>query len=169
MLKRVNGIVIYLSLGSNLGDRMRNLTRARDAIRDQIGDPLRLSGVYESEAWGYDSSHPFYNCCMSVRTRLEPLIVLDTLLSIEVSLGRIRKDGGYADRLIDMDLLFYGDRILDHPRLTLPHPALEKRRFVLHPLAEIAPELVHPKNGLQVEELLERCPDQTLLTQVKEG
>lgn len=169
MLKPVKGTVIYLSLGSNLGDRMSNLNRAREIIRDQIGDPLRLSGVYESEAWGYSSSHSFYNCCLSLCTRLEPLAVLETLLSIEASLGRIRKDEGYADRLIDMDLLFYGDRILDHPRLTLPHPALEKRRFVLQPLAEIAPELVHPVNGLQIRELLERCPDQSLLTLVKEG
>jgi 2-amino-4-hydroxy-6-hydroxymethyldihydropteridine diphosphokinase len=165
----LEGTVIYLSLGSNLGDRMRNLTRARDAIRDQIGTPISLSGVYESEAWGYSSAHSFYNCCLSVCTRLEPLFVLDALLSIEESLGRIRKDEGYADRLIDMDLLFYGDRIQEHPRLKLPHPALEKRRFVLQPLTEIAPELVHPVNGLTIKELLWRCPDQTRLTEVKEG
>ena len=161
--------MIYLSLGSNLGHRMSNLTRARDAIRDQIGNPISLSGVYESKAWGYSSAYSFYNCCLSVRTRLEPLLVLDALLSIEESLGRIRKDEGYADRLIDMDLLFYGDRILDHPRLLLPHPALEKRRFVLQPLTEIAPELVHPVNGLKIKELLGRCPDQSQLSQVKVG
>jgi 2-amino-4-hydroxy-6-hydroxymethyldihydropteridine diphosphokinase len=163
----VKGTAIYLSLGSNLGDRKRNLNRAREAIRDQIGDPIKLSGVFHSEAWGYSSTHSFYNCCISVLTRLEPLVVLDALLSIEESMGRVREEGGYADRLIDMDLLFYGDRIMNHPRLILPHPDLDKRRFVLEPLAEIAPALVHPRSGLNITELLARCTDQSVLTPVK--
>jgi len=150
-------------MGSNLSDRLMNLTQAGEAIRKQIGDLVKQSGVYESEAWGYSSAHSFYNCCLSVRTQLPPLRVMDTLLSIETSMGRVRKEGGYADRLIDIDLLFYGDLVLDHPRLILPHPALHTRRFVLQPLADIAPEKTHPGSGLQVIELLDRCPDQSKL------
>jgi 2-amino-4-hydroxy-6-hydroxymethyldihydropteridine diphosphokinase len=164
----LNGTVIYLSLGSNLGNRMNNLTRARKAIQHKIGNPLKLSAVYESEAWGYTSTHTYYNCCMSVLTRLEPLDVLDTLLGIERSMGRVRTANGYADRSIDIDLLFYGNRILEHARLILPHPALHNRRFVLEPLAEIAPQLLHPLMGSDVSKLLDRCPDKTRLTPVKE-
>jgi 2-amino-4-hydroxy-6-hydroxymethyldihydropteridine diphosphokinase len=163
----LNGTVIYLSLGSNLGNRMRNLMLARDAVQSKIGSPLKLSAVYESEAWGYTSNHSYYNCCMSVFTRLEPLDVLDTLLGIERSMGRVRTPNGYTDRSIDIDLLFYGDRILEHARLILPHPALHNRRFVLEPLAEIAPQLLHPLMGNDISELLDRCPDQTRLTPVK--
>jgi len=165
----VKGNTIYLSMGSNLGDRMRMLILAREAFREQIGDLVKVSKVYQSEAWGYSSPNSFYNCCVSVHTLLAPLAVLDALMAIEESLGRIRKGGGYADRNIDIDLLFYGDILMEHPRLILPHPALEKRRFVLEPLAEIAPEFVHPRSGLKVREMLEHCPDESILTPVEEG
>lgn len=168
MTKLVQGNTIYLSMGSNLGDKRMHLSRAREAIGDQVGDLVQASRIYQSEAWGYSSAHGFYNCSLSVHTLLEPLVLLDALLSIEKSQGRIRMQGGYADRVIDIDLLFYGDIIMEHPRLTLPHPALGKRRFVLEPLAEIAPDMVHPLSGLTIRKMLEQCPDKTMVFPLEE-
>ena len=155
MTKELQGEIIYLSLGSNLGDRMQNLRQAGELFEKQAGDLLKVSKIYQSEAWGYSSSNDFYNCCLSGICHLEPLALLETLMEIETSLGRIRKGGGYSDRLIDIDLLFYGDSILEEPRLTLPHPAIANRRFVLLPLTEIAAELVHPVSGLTIQEMLQ--------------
>ncbi len=166
MTKALKGEIIYLSLGSNLGDRMQNLHQARELIEKQAGGLLKVSKIYQSEAWGYSSSNDFYNCCLSGISHLEPLELLDTLMKIEASLGRIRKGGGYSDRLIDIDLLFYGDTIFEQPQLTLPHPAIATRRFVLLPLTDIAAELVHPVSGLTIQEMLERCPGTDRVTPV---
>lgn len=97
---------------------------------------------------------------MSVNTKLDPLPLMEEILAIEKTMGRERGFEGYADRLIDIDLLLYGDVILDHPRLKIPHPAMEQRRFVLEPLAEIAPDLIHPVKGLTIRRMLEECQDQ---------
>ena len=155
----MEGHLIYLSLGSNLGNRLHNLTAAREIIEKEVGPLQKGSGVYESAPWGYSSANHFYNGCLSLQTLLDPLPLLEKLLSLERSMGRVRGDEGYSDRVIDVDLLFYGNTLLDHPRLKIPHPALEKRRFVLAPLSEIAPELQHPFHGLSVREMLERCED----------
>jgi 2-amino-4-hydroxy-6-hydroxymethyldihydropteridine diphosphokinase len=162
----LKGEIIYLSLGSNLGDRKQNLHQAGELIEKQTGALLKVSKIYQSDAWGYTSTNEFYNCCLSSTTSLEPLALLDLLMKIESSLGRIRKEGGYSDRLINIDLLFYGETILEHPRLSLPHPAMFKRKFVLLPLADIAPELIHPVSGLSVKEMLDRCPGSDLVTPV---
>jgi len=155
----MKGNLIYLSVGSNLGDRLRNLKTGREFIRKKLGNLHAESRIYESAAWGYASKNLFFNCCMSAITFLDPVPLLDEILSIEQAMGRERGSEGYTDRVIDMDLLFYGDAILDLPRLKVPHPAMEKRRFVLAPLWEIAPELVHPVNKLTVTEMLDRCKD----------
>ena len=162
----LKGKRIYLSLGSNLGDRMQNLLQARELIGKQAGGLLKISKVYQSEAWGYSSTNEFYNCCLSAITPLEPVALLDVIMEIEISLGRIRKGGGYSDRLIDIDLLFYEDTIMEHPRLTLPHPAIANRRFVLVPLTEIAAELVHPLSGLTIKEMLHCCTETDTVTPV---
>jgi 2-amino-4-hydroxy-6-hydroxymethyldihydropteridine diphosphokinase len=130
----------------------------------QVGSLEKVSGIYESESWGFSSDHSFCNCCVSLHTVLEPLQVLETILQIEKGMGRERsspREGGegYADRIIDIDLLLYGDMQFDHPRLVLPHPAMAKRRFVLLPLNEIAPGLVHPVLGISIHRMLELCLD----------
>ena len=163
----MKGTLIYISLGSNLDDRLRNLKTGREFIRQKLGNLHAESRIYESAAWGYASENFFFNCCMSAITFLDPLPLLDEILSIEKAMGRERGSEGYADRVIDMDLLFYGDAILDLPRLKVPHPAMEKRRFVLAPLWEIAPELVHPVNKLTVAEMLERCQDPGVVRSVE--
>jgi 2-amino-4-hydroxy-6-hydroxymethyldihydropteridine diphosphokinase len=159
IFRLLSNSLAYFSLGSNLGDRQHNLDRAREFIVQRIGQPVSVSAVYETVPWGYRSRYFFYNCCMCVRTSLEPLALLEEMLSIERKLGRYRTDEGYRDRTIDIDILFYGDLIMQHPMLTVPHPAIEKRRFVLVPLHEIAPDLVHPGNGMTVGEMLDRCGD----------
>ena len=120
--------------------------------------------INESEPWGFSSDHSFYNCCISVQTALEPLQVMDAILQIEKGMGRERNsprkvEDGYADRVIDIDLLLFGTMQYDHPRLVLPHPALANRRFVLVPLAEIAPHLVHPVLGISISRMLDLCSD----------
>jgi 2-amino-4-hydroxy-6-hydroxymethyldihydropteridine diphosphokinase len=151
----------YFSLGSNLGDRENNLERARLTITQKIGRHVSTSPVYETVPWGYGTEHLYLNCCTGVETLMEPLAILDEILSIERGMGRQREAGGYIDRNIDIDLLFCGNRIIRDQRLTVPHPALGNRRFVLVPLNDIAPDLVHPVAGITVSEMLARCGDQS--------
>lgn len=153
--------LIYLSLGSNLGRREQHLEEALKLIQSRIGRIEAISSYYESEPWGYTSENWFCNCCVSLRSNLQPLILLDRVLAIEKEMGRERRGAGYGDRIIDIDLLFYGDKRLDHPRLTLPHPSMGDRRFVLIPLAEIAPELIHPLTRLSISKMLQNCTDHT--------
>jgi len=154
----------YLSLGSNLGHREQHLEEAIKLIQKRIGAREQVSRIYESEPWGYSSENRFCNCCLSVWTSLDPLPLLDELLGIEKQMGRERGGAGYSDRIIDIDLLLFGDVLLEHPRLILPHPAIENRRFVLVPLAGIAPELIHPVTGISIYQMLQQCDDQTEVT-----
>ena len=153
--------LIYLSLGSNLGHREQHLAEALKQIQSRIGRPEKVSRNFESEPWGYSSAYRFCNCCLSLRTSVAPLPLMDLLLEIELALGRNREGPGYSDRVIDIDMLFYGDRRMDHPRLSLPHPSIEDRKFVLAPLAEIAPDLIHPVRGISIHQMLQDCPDQS--------
>jgi len=155
---------IYFSLGSNLGDRVKQLEDAIGLLSEQVGRLEKISGIYESESWGFSSDHRFCNCCLSVHTILEPLQVLDAILSIERKLGRERNSPeemgeGYSDRIIDIDLLLFGQMQFKHPHLVIPHPAMKDRRFVLLPMHEIAPRLVHPVLGITMEQMLEQCAD----------
>ncbi len=156
--------LIYLSLGSNLGDRVQQLEEAIRKIDEHVESLGRVSGIYESESWGFSSKNRFCNCCVSAYTNLEPLQVLDLVLGIEREMGRERAPYGeerlrYTDRIIDIDLLLFGELSYNHPRLILPHPALADRRFVLLPLNELAPGLLHPIHGLTVSQLLSDCKD----------
>jgi 2-amino-4-hydroxy-6-hydroxymethyldihydropteridine diphosphokinase len=154
---------VYLSMGSNLGDRAGNLQQARDLILQTPSTGMVVSGIYESAAWGFVSSHPFYNCCLSVSVSpsTDPLAFMEGLLNIELQMGRVRGRDGYTDRLIDIDLLLFGDRVLEFPGLKVPHPRMEERKFVLVPLAEIAAHRVHPVHGRSIRDLLETCPDRS--------
>ena len=167
--------LIYLSLGSNLGNREQHLEEALERIESRIGALESVSRYYESEAWGFSSENSFFNCCISVRTTLDPLLLMDLLLEIEKEMGRHREKMdrqrggmGYNDRVIDIDLLLYGDSQLDHPRLMIPHPSMGDRRFVLAPLAEIAPELIHPVAGMSISKMLQQCADKSEVTPIHE-
>jgi len=152
---------VYLSLGSNLGRREQYMDEALELIQSRIGGIEHVSRYYESEPWGFSSENRFCNCCLALQTSLAPLALLDLLLEIEQAMGRLREGVGYIDRVIDIDILFYGDSQLDNSRLTLPHPSMGDRRFVLVPLAEIAPLLIHPVYGLSITEMLQECRDES--------
>ena len=136
---------LYLSLGSNLGDRERMLHRAIALIDERIGTVQRVSSFIETEPWGFESEHPFLNAAVMVLTTLSPEQCLKETQQIERELGRTTKskDGIYHDRPIDIDLLMYGDLKLSTPTLTLPHPRMQERDFVMIPLREILPNMVN--------------------------
>jgi len=141
-------MTVYLALGTNLGDRYSHLQEARTLIAGKIGSFSAISSIYETEPWGFESENKFLNQVVAVETDLSPLEILDRTQEIERQIGRKEKTGhSYQDRLIDIDLLLYGDTVLNTGKLQLPHPLLHKRKFVLEPLNEIAPDLVHPVLG----------------------
>ena len=136
-----DGGSLYLSLGSNLGDREDMLRRAITLIEERVGAVQRVSSFIETEPWGFESEHPFLNAAVMVLTTLSPIECLDRTQQIERELGRKSKsrDGKYHDRPIDIDLLLYGDQTISTPRLTIPHPHMQERDFVMIPLREILP------------------------------
>ncbi|MBR3857820.1 MAG: 2-amino-4-hydroxy-6-hydroxymethyldihydropteridine diphosphokinase [Bacteroidaceae bacterium] len=138
-----DGGSLYLSLGSNLGDREDMLRRAIALIEERVGAVQRVSSFIETEPWGFESEHPFLNAAVMVRTTLSPVECLDATQQIERELGRKKKSKGgiYHDRPIDIDLLLYGDLKLSTPRLTIPHPHMYERDFVMIPLREILPSI----------------------------
>jgi 2-amino-4-hydroxy-6-hydroxymethyldihydropteridine diphosphokinase len=144
--------IVYLALGSNLGDRLANLRAAVAALAPEVR-VLAESSVYETPPWGYTDQPAFLNMALQAETDLEPLALLRHLKSLETRLGR---EAGfrYGPRVIDLDILFYDDRIVNEEGLTIPHPRLHERAFVLVPLVEIAPELVHPVRGKTLTEML---------------
>ena len=137
---------VYLGLGTNLGDKAANLQAAVKLINEKIVKVTSLSSFYETEPWGFDSKHSFLNAAAEVETVLSPAEVLHLTQYIERELGRTKKSSGgvYSDRLIDIDILLYDQLIIHTPELTLPHPLMTKRDFVMMPLIEIAGEVVHP-------------------------
>ena len=143
--------LLYLSLGTNLGDRLANLQNALIAFPPKV-TPVVYSSIYESEPWGYSDQPQFLNQVISAQTNLEPLSLLTFLKDTELRLGR-RETFRFGPRLIDLDILFYDDLVLDTPTLTIPHPRIAERAFILIPLAEIAPDLPHPGLHKSIQQL----------------
>ena len=146
---------VYLGLGTNIGNKKENLTRAIEALSLALGHYTALSSFIETAPWGFESENTFLNCAVAFETVLLPEELLDTTERIERELGRTAKSTGgtYHDRVIDIDILLYGNETIDTPRLTIPHPLMHLRDFVLEPLAEIAPEVVHPTTGKSISRL----------------
>lgn len=153
---------VYLSLGSNLGDKLSMLQEAIFSIEKRIGKVEAVSPVYKSVAWGFDSDD-FFNICIMVSTNLTPPLLLSEILGIELSMGR-RRSGqeGYEPRVIDIDILYYNRKIIDNDQLIVPHPRLHDRRFVLRPLADIAPQFYHPILKKDSRNLLQECKDEII-------
>ena len=144
---------VFLGLGGNLGDRRANLRDAVEALRDVLRD-LRASALYETPPWGDTDQPRFLNAVLRGATDLEPLPLLDATQQIERDLGRIRGNRRWGPRPIDIDILLYGAERIDEPRLTVPHPLMSERAFVLRPLADLSPGRALPPHGLPVSELL---------------
>ncbi len=155
---------LYLSLGTNLGNKRDNLTRAIELLSLALGKCIAVSQFIETAPWGFDSENSFLNCVAAFETALAPMQLLDMTESIERELGRTQKsnNGHYRDRIIDIDILLYGDNIIVNDRLTIPHLLMHKRDFVLEPLAEIAPETQHPVLHKSIKQLMEENKEQTL-------
>ncbi len=145
---------VYLGIGSNLGNRESNLAKALEALSRRMTIE-RISSIYETEPVGYVEQPWFLNMVCSGTTGLDPFEVLSLAKEIEAQLGRI-PDFPNAPRTIDIDIIFYDDRIIETTDLVIPHPRMVERAFVLIPLAEIAPEFIHPANGTSVKELLSK-------------
>lgn len=153
----------YLSIGSNKGDKFQNLQRTVDKLNVNAGKVTALSKVYTSPAWGFESDD-FLNACLAIDTQLSPEALLQTMLGIEKDLGRIRSGRkGYTARTIDIDIIFYEDETIDNTILKIPHPHLQNRKFVLQPLADIAPGKIHPTLRKSTSELLDNCDDNSEL------
>ena len=137
--------IAYLALGTNIGNKRRNMITAAALLAERVGDVLALSGFYETEPWGFQSENTFLNAALQLDTSLSPLEFLKATQEIEIEMGRTQKsNGAYHDRIIDIDILLYEDLVLQTPELTLPHPLMHERLFVMEPLAEIAPNVIHP-------------------------
>ena len=146
---------VYLGLGTNIGNRKENLTRAIEALSLALGHYTALSSFIETAPWGFDSDNAFLNCTVAFDTELSPFQLLDTTENIERELGRTSKSNGgvYHDRVIDIDILLYSSETVSTERLTIPHPLMHMRDFVLEPLAQIAPHTIHPTTGKSIEQL----------------
>jgi 2-amino-4-hydroxy-6-hydroxymethyldihydropteridine diphosphokinase len=150
---------VFLGLGTNLGDREGNLNKALCSISENIGKVVRTSSVYETEPWGFTADIPFLNMVAEIETRLKPSGLLGRILMIEARMGRLRGGKEYSSRIIDIDILIFGDIILNTKSLVIPHPLMHERRFVLVPFSEIAPDFVHPVLGKNIKTLLKECKD----------
>lgn len=155
----MNATTFYIALGSNTGNRLKHLQAAVDAMFVRVGTIKRISTVYKTPALGF-KGNMFYNCCLILESHLAPEALMNELLAIETDLGRVRaKSDAYEARTIDLDVIFIEDQIIENKILTVPHPEMQKRKFVLQPLSNIALKVVHPKLKATVAELLEQCGD----------
>lgn len=145
---------VFLGIGTNIGNKKKNITDATIIIGSVMGVIRALSSLYETEPWGYESPNTFLNAVIQIETEIEPQKCLDIAKAIEREMGRVHTKEGYEDRIIDIDILFYDDTIYHSGNLTIPHPLIEKRDFVLRPMAEIAPDFRHPISGKTMKNLL---------------
>lgn len=161
--------VTYLCLGGNIGDRETALNLAILIISQEIGNIVSKSGIYETEAWGVENQQAYLNQCIAVTTNLTAEELIHSVLVIEKQLGRERSNSiTYEPRIIDIDIIFYNNTIIETPQLTVPHPRLHLRKFVLIPLNEIASNHLHPILNKTIFNLLSDCEDQSEVKEFKQ-
>jgi 2-amino-4-hydroxy-6-hydroxymethyldihydropteridine diphosphokinase len=163
--------IAFLSIGTNLGNKESNLDHAAEKIEEYVGRILKSSSVYETEPWGFQAKNEFLNMVVMIETDLIPSDLLKKVLDIELLLGRVRTKkhytSAYSSRLIDIDILLYENIIIDEPNLKIPHPLMHHRKFVLVPLCDIAPDLIHPVLKRSFASLLEICEDTGVVNKYK--
>jgi len=155
----------WLGLGSNLGKRRENISKACEYITNNQDLILKKSSIYKSPPWGFESQNSFYNMCVRIETRKSPEALLKSLQDIEMKMGRERAEE-YIDRIIDIDILFYDRLVIESPVIRIPHPGISERLFVLEPMLEIDPELIHPISGFSIEAMRKNCPDEGRLVRL---
>ena len=157
----------YISLGSNIGNKTQNISLAINEIAPSIGELLKRSSNYISEPWGFNSTENFINAAITIQTKFSPTELIKKLQLIEKKMGRIRSQNNcYTDRIIDIDIIYFNNDIINTIELTIPHPNLYTRKFVLAPLNEIVPHYIDPMNKKTIVELLENCSDDSTLEKV---
>lgn len=159
---------VFIALGSNLGDRELNLKAARQHIEAKLGSVSKASSVYRTEPWGYQNQPDFLNQVIEIHTRHNPEQILKELLSIEADMGRKRTFKN-ASRIIDLDILFFANQVVQHSDMTIPHPRMTDRRFVLQPMSEIAPDFIHPVLHKAVSTLLAACTDPLKVEKIQDN
>lgn len=158
-------IDVFLLLGSNLGDRKLFLQQAIEHIEAEVAPILKASAVYKTQSWGKTDAPDYLNQVLLLQTEMPAQVVLQKILGIELLLGR-RREVKWGSRTIDIDILFYGDNIIDEPDLKVPHPELHKRRFTLEPLAQIAPDFIHPLMKKNILQLKSELKDELIVKKV---
>ena len=160
--------ITYLSLGSNKGDKLKNLQNAIHAIAEKVGAVKKIASVYKTGSWGFEGGD-FYNTCIQVSTYLQPETLMQRLLDIENDLGRVRLDTEeYSDRIIDLDILLFDDEIIFSRTIKIPHPRMLERKFVLVPLVEIAKNTIHPVEKKQLHVCLNNCLDSSMIEKIED-
>lgn len=149
---------VFLILGGNLGEREKNLAKALEKIVGAGAVIKHISSVYETEPWGVAGQPNYYNMVVEILTSLDAEPLMRTILNIEEDMGRVRTEK-YNARTIDIDILLFNDEVIDSETVQIPHPRMQERRFVLEPLSEIAPDLIHPSLHKSINALLEACTD----------
>lgn len=149
----------YLILGSNIGNSIEIIEKTKNLIISDIGNILKESSIYESAAWGNENQANFFNQALLISTCFSASDLLKLVLEIEKKLGRVRDGSKWMARIIDIDILFFNDDIIETNELKVPHPYIEQRRFVLMPMEEIASDFKHPQSKKSINELLAKCPD----------
>jgi 2-amino-4-hydroxy-6-hydroxymethyldihydropteridine diphosphokinase len=158
---------VFLGIGTNLGNRESNIKEVVKKIEEHIGNVLQASSVYETTSWGFNAENDFLNMVLKVETVYSPFGLLKRALMIESMLGRVRNEEQYTSRIIDIDILLYEDQVIDIKNLKIPHPLLQERKFVLVPLCEIAPDMMHPVLKESFCALLDSCNDTNKVTKYK--
>jgi len=151
--------LLFLSLGSNLGNCIRNINNTYSLVEVKIGKIISSSSIFETEPWGFINENYFLNQVLMLNTELNPHDILIKIEEIERQLGRIRNLKSYESRIIDIDILFYGNLIMSSKKLTIPHPLIAARKFVMVPLAELAPYWEHPLTKETMKQMLADCTD----------
>ena len=152
---------VFLGIGGNTGNKQDNFSKVYTFIKNELGEIIKRSSVYETPPWGFQSDENFWNQVLLIETGFPPEEVLKKTAEIENRFGRKRRTAGYTSRKMDIDILYFDELVLEAKNLTIPHPQIANRLFVLVPLAEIAPEFMHPQLKITSLQLVEKCPDKS--------